>query len=330
MTAVLAPEPSDPLTRLPAPPTFTIVIPTYQAAATVGAAVESALAQVHPALEVVVVDDGSTDDVEGALRPVRERVKLIRKENGGGASALNAGAEAASGDFLAILDADDAYDPRRLEAIAQLAAERPDLDLITTDARFIVDGEEAGRFSDYNRFSVDDQRVAILESCFVGGWPAIRLSRLREIGGFDERLRTGYDWDCWLRLILTGGQAGLVTEAYYDYRLHSASLTASRSSTLWDRVRLLEKARREPRLSARERDVLRRSVRTHRTRAVQAEIEAGLAGIAPRRRLLRHSLAPGIGSRVRVRAALAAAAPGLAKRLVVPEPGPEERLRARA
>jgi GT2 family glycosyltransferase len=329
MSSVLAPEPPERLAPLAAPPTFTVVIPTYQAAATVGEAVASALAQVHPALEVVVVDDGSTDDVEGVLAPVRERLRLVRKENAGVASARNAGAAVATGDFMAILDADDAYHPRRLEALAQLALERPDLDVITTDARFVVDGEEIGRFSDYNPFAVDDQRAAILESCFVGGWPAVRLSRLRAIGGFDERLRTGSDWDCWLRLIFAGARAGLVTHAYYDYRLHSGSLTASRSSTLWDRVRLLEKAQLDPQLSGRERELLRRSLRTHRTRAVQAEIETTLAGLTPRRGLIRHAFAGGIRPRARAGSVLAAAAPGLARRLVAAELAPEERLRAR-
>jgi GT2 family glycosyltransferase len=328
MGSVHAPELRDHLAPLAATPTFTIVIPVYQSAATLAGAVASALEQAHPAVEVVVVDDGSTDDVEGALRPVRERVTLIQKENAGGASALNAGAAVATGDFLAILDADDTYHPRRLESLAQLAADRPDLDLVTTDARFVIDGEEVGRFLDYNPFAVDDQRAAILESCFVGGWPAIRLSRLHAIGGFDERLRTGYDWDCWLRLIFAGARAGLVNRPYYNYRLHSGSLTASRRSTLWDRVRLLEKARLNPQLSAPEREVLRRSLRTHRTRAARADVEATLAGGAPRARLLRYAFARGIPARARAEFALAAAAPGLARRFVLPEPPPEERLRA--
>ena len=330
MSTVLAPDAPDRPAPLAAPPSFTIVIPTYQAASTVRAAVESALAQVHPAAEIVVVDDGSTDDVEGALGGLRDRVTLIRKENGGGASALNAGAEAANGDFLAILDADDAYHPRRLQALGRLAAERPDLDLITTDARFVVDGEAVGTFADYNPFAVGDQRAAILQTCFVGGWPAVRLARLREIGGFDERLRTGYDWDCWLRLILAGARAGLVAEPLYDYRLHPASLTASRAATLWDRVRLLEQVRVDRRLTAQERRVLRASLRTHRTRAVEAEVEAALVGTSPRRPLLRLALAPGLGRRARARAVIAAVAPSLARRLVRAEPAPAQRLRVHA
>jgi glycosyltransferase involved in cell wall biosynthesis len=319
------PEPaaSSPLAQ---PPTFSIVIATYEAAETVAASVISALEQTYPALEVIVVDDGSTDDVRGALRSFGDLISVIRKPNGGGASAMNAGAEVATGDFLAILDADDVYDRRRLAVLAALARERPDLDLITTDARFVVDGEETGNFAASNPFAVRDQRTAIFERCFVGGWPAVRLSRLRQIGGFDESLRTGYDWDCWGRLILGGSKAGLVEKPYYDYNLHGGSLTASRTSSMWDRVELLEKFAANPDLRPQERPALQRALRSHRSRAVIAETQAALQGSPPSTPLLRLAFAKGIRPRARLAAMLAAIAPPLARRLV-PEvrPSAEQR-----
>jgi len=308
------------------PPSFSILIPTYQAADTVGESIESALAQVHPAHEVIVVDDGSTDDLDAALRPFEDRIELVRKENGGGASALNAGAAAASGEFVAILDADDAYDPHRIEALAELARVRPDLDLITTDARFLVGGREVGSFLAENPFATRDQRLAIFESCFVGGWPAIRRERLRAIGGFDESLRTGYDWDCWIRLLLGGVRAGLVARPYYEYRLHPGSLTGSRLSSLWDRVRLLEEAARNPLLREDERPALERAIRRHRSRAVIAEARAKADGEAPYARPGRLALARGIEPKARVAALLAACAPPLARRLLPEDRSAEQRL----
>jgi glycosyltransferase involved in cell wall biosynthesis len=323
----LAPEPAAPLSPLEGSPRFSIVIATYQAADTVARSVESALVQTYPAHEVIVVDDGSTDHPEEALRPFADRVMLIRKPNGGGASALNAGAEAATGDFLAILDADDAYDPRRLEVLAELARERPDLDLITTDARFVVEDGEGATFATYTPFVTEDQRTAIFESCFVGGWPAIRLSRLREIGGFDEGLRTGYDWDCWARLLLDGSQAGMAKDPYYRYYLHAGSLTTSRASSLWDRATLLEKGLRNPALRAEERPALERAIRMHRSRAAAAEAQDAIYGSAPRRRLLRSAFAPRLQPRARLSALLAATAPPLARRLVPRDRPAEERVR---
>jgi GT2 family glycosyltransferase len=323
---VLAPEPAEPVAPLDRPPAFSIVIPTYQAAETVADSIESALSQEHPAQEVIVVDDGSTDDLDPALQPFMGRIELVRKENGGGASALNAGAEAASGEFMAILDADDAYDPRRLAALAGLACARPDLDLITTDARFLVGGREVGSFLAENPFATDDQRQAIFESCFVGGWPAIRRKRLQEIGGFDESLRTGYDWDCWIRLLLAGAKAGLVQGPYYEYRLHPDSLTGSRLSSLWDRVRLLEEAAGNPAVRDDERPALERAIRRHRSRAVMAEARAKADGAAPNARPGRRAFSRGVEPKARVAALLAACAPPLARRVLPADRPAEQRL----
>jgi len=327
---VLAPTPGDGIEPLSAPPTFSIVIPAYQAAETIGAALRSALAQTHPAHEIIVVDDGSTDDLDAALAPFADSITLVRKENGGSASARNAGAAVATGDFLAILDADDSYHPRRLEALAHLASARPDLDLITTDARFMAGTEPVGSFLAHNPFATSGQRAAILASCFVGGWPAVRLARLREVGLFDESLAVGHDWDAWLRLILDGSLAGMVDRPYYDYQLSSGGLTSRRIASLWDRVRLLEKARANPELEPGERAVLRASLRNHRSRAVLAEVQESIYGSGRRRRLPRRAACRGIAPRARLAALLTLIAPPLARRLVPDEHPGEHGLAAGA
>ena len=322
----LAPRPRAAVEPLLASPRFSIVVPVYQAAGTIADALGSVLSQTEPAHEIIVVDDGSTDDLASALRPFAGRITLITKENGGSASAYAAALAAATGEFMAILDADDAYHPQRLEALAELACQRPDLDLITTDARFVVGGEVVGTFAAHNPFATTDQRKAIFERCFVGGWPAVRLERLRAIGGFDERFRIAYDWDAWLRLILSGSAAGLVDAPYYDYRLHPGALTANRAASLWGRVRLLEKARLDPLLEASERQALARSLRTQRTRAVFAATRDALAGRS-RQPLARYAIMRGVAPRARAGAVLALAAPALARRIVPSEPTPARALR---
>jgi glycosyltransferase involved in cell wall biosynthesis len=316
------------LDELTEPPTFSIVIPAYQAAETIGHALNSALDQVHPAHEVIVVDDGSTDDLDGALDPYKDRVTVVRKENGGAASARNMGVELAGGEFMAVLDADDRFHRRRLEALAQLAMARPDLDLITTDTRFIVNEEAAGSFRDRNPFALEGQRTAILDSCFVGGWPAARLSRLRSIGGFDESLPIGHDWDCWIRLILEGALAGLVDRPYYDYILREDSLTSSRVASLWDRVRLLEKAAANPALLPEDKPALARSCRRHRSRAVEAETYAVLYQAGPRRNLAKHALSKGVELRSRALATLALILPSLARKFTQPDQPPRRETRS--
>jgi hypothetical protein len=123
--------------------------------------------------------------------------------------------------------------------------------------------------------------------------------------------------------------AGLVEWPCYEYRLHPGSLTGSRVSSLWDRVRLLEKAARNPDLRDNERPALARAIRRHRSRAVIAEARAKVDGVAPSARPLRRALSRGIEPRARVAALLAACMPPLARR-VLPEDRPvEERLAER-
>jgi glycosyltransferase involved in cell wall biosynthesis len=322
---VVAPPPAEPAVPPERPPTFSIVITAYEAAGTIAAAVRSSLEQTHPAHEVIVVDDGSEDDLATALAPFGDQIKVVRKQNGGGASARNAGVAAACGDFMAILDADDTYQPRRLEALAGLATARPDLDLVTTDARFVVDGEGVGSFSAHNPFAASEQRTAIFANCFVGGWPAVRLSSLAEVGGFDEGMRIAYDWDCWLRLILHGAGAGLVDEPLYDYVLHPGSLASSRVASLWERVRLLEKAAVNPDLRSAEREPLEAAIRWRRREAVREETKAVLDGAMPRARLRGLLGESAAGPRERALATIALVAPPLARRLLSTRPSPEQR-----
>jgi hypothetical protein len=297
-------------------PTFSVIIPAYEASALVGEAVRSALAQTTPPLELIVCDDGSSDNLEHALS-FAEGVTLMRQEHRGVASARNASLRAASGEFVAILDADDIYSPERLEALGALAAARPDLDILSSDAYFEVRGVLRGRFHEQTPFAVEDQRNAILERCFCP-WPAIRRRRLLAIGGFDESLTTGSDWECLIRLILAGCSAGLVDSPLYGYRLRDASLTAARVDTLRDRVRFLEKTAAHPGLRPSEIRTLAGSLAVQRRSVLLAEAESSLRKRAPDARLHAFRLAGGRRIRldVRLQALLAALAPETAARLL--------------
>jgi glycosyltransferase involved in cell wall biosynthesis len=289
-----------------------VIIPAYEAAAFVGDAVRSALTQTVAPLEVIVVDDGSSDDLQGALAS-SDRIVVLHQEHRGVASARNAALGAASGDFVAILDADDIYLPERLEALGSLAVERPDLDIVTSDACFELDGEELGRFNEETPFALEDQRAAILERCFCP-WPAIRRSRLLAVGGFDESLVTGSDWECLIRLILAGCAAGLVDEPLYRYRLREASLTSGRVKKLLDRVRFLESTAARPGLRPLELQALARSLAAQRRSLLLAEAEQSLRERRPdaRRRALRVARTHGVRLGTRLGAFAYVFAPGMA------------------
>jgi glycosyltransferase involved in cell wall biosynthesis len=310
----LAPPPPPGVERGPRP-TFSVVIGAYQAASTVGEAVRSALEQTEAPHQVVVVDDGSTDGTEAALGPYREHIVYFRKENGGGASALNAAIELANGDFISILDADDRYAPARLEALADIAEERPDLDLLGTDSYLEVAGRLVARFSDNLPFAVERQEVKILEGCFVP-WPAVRRDVLLRKGGYDESLRIAYDWECYMRLILHGSRAGYVPVPLHYYRIASGTLSGARAETLRERVTILRRAEQHAVLHDDQRRALARSIREVEIRALLAEAADALVSRSSdaRRRAVAVAVGSGFGPRTRLKAVFAAVAPRAAGR----------------
>jgi glycosyltransferase involved in cell wall biosynthesis len=298
-----------------APPTFSVVIAAHNAAESISEAVESALAQTLAPLELIVSDDGSIDGTAEVLAPYRRQIAYLHNEHRGVASARNAALELARGEFFAVLDADDRYLPERLEALGELAMARPDLDLLSTDALLEQEGRVLGRFVEDCPFAAEDQRAAILERCFCA-WPAVRRTTLKAVGGFDESLRTGSDWECAIRLLFTGAVAGLVDEPLYSYRVHSRSLTADRVRTLKDRVAFLEQAGHSYALGSTERVALARSLRRQRASLVLTEAEAALRGRTrdARSRALAAARNPGVGMRSRIAAVAAVIAPRAAAR----------------
>jgi hypothetical protein len=315
---IAAPPPDGPLEAVPRP-TFSVIVAAYQAAETIGEALDSVLAQTVPPHEIVVCDDGSTDDLDAALAPLRDRIVLVRKENGGEASAKNAAARAATGEFVAILDADDVYLPGRLEALGALAAARPDLDLLTTDAYLEVEGRVVRRVYGHDwTFEVEDQRREIMRRNFVFGHAAVRRERLLAAGGFDETIRFTTDWECWMRLILGGSRAGAVLEPLGHYRVRPTALSADRTRMTAGRVQSLRKGLTHPALRPAEREAGRmRLAELERELAVLRLRDAVRSGGAETRRLaLGLAVGRGIPTETRLKALAAALAPALAGRLL--------------
>ncbi len=277
--AFRAPSPRGDIAR-DVPPTFSVVIAAHNAAESLRDALESALTQTMPPLEVIVVDNGSTDGTDAVLDQYRNRITCLRHERGGVAAARNLALEAAKGDFFAVLDADDTYAPTRLEALAELAVARPDLDILCTDVLLEAAGRVVERFTDTTPFPVENQRAAILERCFCAA-PALRRTSLAAIGGYDESLETGSDWECLIRLLYSGGSAGLVDEPLYRYRIRAESLTGDRLRTLRDRVALLEGIAAAHELRREERLTLERSVARQRATLALTEAEAALRAQSP-------------------------------------------------
>ena len=118
---------------LTAPPLVSIVIPAYNAAPYIAETLESALAQTHARREIIVIDDGSTDDTEIRVAPYLSRIRYRRQANAGTAAARNTGLRMATGDYIAFLDADDIWQTEKLEIQLRMAARHPESCMIVCD-----------------------------------------------------------------------------------------------------------------------------------------------------------------------------------------------------
>jgi glycosyltransferase involved in cell wall biosynthesis len=285
MRRFVVPEAKQPIVP-GAAPSFSIIIPAYEAAAFIAEAVESALAQTPPPHEVIVCDDGSTDDPGAVLAPYSGQFKLLHKEHGGVAGARNLAIRAATGDFVAVLDADNRLLPGYLGALSELAVARPDLDILTTDAFLELDGEVYGRYyRGKARFITENQRRGIIHQHFVYANAAFRRETLLAVGGYDEFYDLDWggleDTDLLIRMILAGSGVGLVDEPLAVYRIRKESLSSNRPRSTRGGVIVLERVASHPSLTEDELDFVRRELREKRKEAALAEAEAALRGLAP-------------------------------------------------
>jgi hypothetical protein len=297
-------------------PTFSVVIAAYNAADVIGNAINSVLAQTLAPHEIIVCNDGSTDELHNALAIFDDRIKVIEQENGGEASAKNTGIRAARGDFVAILDPDDVYLPRRLQALAELSQRRPDLDLLTTDAYLTVRDTYVRRcFAAGFEFPVAQQREAILRFNFLP-FVVARRQAVLAAGGFDEELRDIPDWDLWLRMILSGSRAGLITEPLAEYRLTTSNTTSDRTRVHRGKVATLEKTAGRSDLSPREQVIVNDGVAFERRELLLSSARDALRSGDPRARRLCAGIVKirDIGLRARTGAFAAALAPRVARR----------------
>jgi len=174
-----------------------VVVPAFNAARTLTETVESALSQTVRDLEVIIVDDGSSDGTVAVARSIQDpRVRVVTRENGGAAAARNTGISEATGTWVAFLDADDIWLPTKIERQLAYAAEHPDVHALQTGATFV---DDQLRVLSVRRCkeSVD----ALWETLLFENLPAflstlmVRRSKFDEIGGFDTALEILEEWD---------------------------------------------------------------------------------------------------------------------------------------
>ena len=208
-------------------PAVSVVIPAYNAAWCIRRAVDSVLAQDFREIEIVVVNDGSTDDTAAVLAGYGDAVRVVEQRNGGLSSARNAGIRAARGEFVAFLDADDWWLPGKLSAQMALMRARPELGFSSTAARVQTPAGEL-----VNVWTCPHWRDSLLESLFAenagiagsGSAVLVRRELQLRVGDFDESLRSLEDIDMWMRLAAAAPYA-CVEEPLVVILKHPASMS---------------------------------------------------------------------------------------------------------
>jgi GT2 family glycosyltransferase len=229
-----------------------VVIPTYNRAAFLPAAVESVRAQTHACDEILIVDDGSVDDTEEVVSRLGGPINYLRQRNAGPGAARNRGIAAARGDLVAFLDTDDRWLPSKIECQIELFKRDPALALVGADMSIEdavtgerVDSNFARRgvkalFDELGGRPVHQAPRRLLELNFINTSTAlVRRDVLAEVGGFDTRLRFGEDLELWLRIAARHPVA--CVPSVQEIRIeHASNVTKSVEPMLQGYVRMAE------------------------------------------------------------------------------------------
>lgn len=202
-------------------PKISVIVPCFNHGEFLPEAIASVLATRRDDVEIIVVDDGSTDERtrEETEAIAAQGIKVIRKQNGGPASARNAGIAIAHGEYILPLDADNLIRPSYIDRGIQILDQRREVGIVYGDAEFT--GLRTGRWTigpfDPNR---------LLQWNYIDACAVFRREVWEQVGGYDEaRVLWGLeDWDFWLGAITHGWQFTYVPEVLYEYRVADGSM----------------------------------------------------------------------------------------------------------
>ena len=190
---------------------LSVILPVYNRADSLGPAIASVLDQTRPAHEVIVIDDGSTDDLTAALAPFKDRIRVLRQENAGVAAARNTAAQAATGDWLTFQDSDDLWSPDHLAVAARdLKGAGADVVAHLGDVTYTGAGYTESLFDIKQRSfpaehaeRLDDPLPLVISGMTLQG-AAIRRDAFIALGGFDTGMRMLSDTAFFCQLALEG------------------------------------------------------------------------------------------------------------------------------
>jgi len=206
-------------------PSVSVIIPTYNRSAYLVGAIESVLSQSYCDLEIIVVDDGSTDNTQDVISGYGDRVRYLFQENKGPSSARNLGISAAEGDLIAFLDSDDLWRRDKLEKQVELFEQNSNIGLVASGHDLV--NERGELISNYSLKSTELKQLhkkQMLRNLFSTPSVIVRKSCFQSVGVFNEKLYFAEDWDMWLRII-NAYDSAFINAPLVTIRKHSESIT---------------------------------------------------------------------------------------------------------
>ncbi len=181
-------------------PLVSVILPTFDRAWTLESAIESVLTQDYPNIELIVIDDGSSDSTPELLSNYKNKLNLITQQNKGVSAARNAGIKKSQGDFIALLDSDDAWEREKITCQAEFFKQNPDALICQTEEIWIRNGKRVNPKIKHKKPSGDIFEPS-LYLCLVSPSAVMMKRELFELKGyFDETLTVCEDYDLWLRI----------------------------------------------------------------------------------------------------------------------------------
>jgi hypothetical protein len=215
-------------------PLVTVVIPVYNGARFLPDAVAAVLAQTWPSLEIIVVDDGSTDDIEDVVAQLPTSVRFFRQENAGPAAARNRGIRDASGDYIAFIDVDDLWPEGKLKIAIEMLERSPSLDALTGYAQLMQFDAQTQRY-EYSGNPKESFPHYI-------GAAVYRRRAFERVGLFDPNLKFGEDADWFTRAKEAALQIERLEQVTLIVRRHAANMTRGKSLVELNALRVLKMA----------------------------------------------------------------------------------------
>lgn len=239
------------------PKKVSVIIPTYNRESTLGRAIDSVLNQTYRNFEVIVVDDGSTDNTSRVVEKYKNRIRYYSKLHGGVSAARNLGLEKSEGTWVSFLDSDDYWLPKKLEKQMEYLQKNPDIMIAQTDEYWIRNGKLVNPMKKHKKYSgwIFEQCLPL---CIVSPSAVLIHQKVfNDVGVFDESFPVCEDYDLWLRVSLkyeialipeklvvkTGGHSDQLSRKYWGldrYRVRALEKIINEDLSLLQRRLVLE------------------------------------------------------------------------------------------